>query len=387
VVFVLQKQGSVDIDSFIVCIYSIGVVCIYYLEYFRVKKIIHCDADCFFAAVEMRDDPSLRSRPIAVGGSSDARGVISTCNYEARYLGVRSAMSSAMAKKLCPELLILPHRMDAYREASVQMRHIFYDYSELVEPLSLDEAYLDVSDSEHCAGSATRIAEKIRARVYDELQLTISAGVAPNKFLAKIASDWNKPNGLFVITPNVVDTFVLQLPVSKIFGVGKATAARLAEVNVKTCADLRRFSIFELKQRFGQLGVRLFELCRGIDERAVSASRRRKSLSVEHTFPQDLPNLTSCLNRLPELLQQLASRLRRLDDEYVVIKIFVKIKFADFSQTTIERSGSRLIPVEFQQLCRDAYARKASPVRLLGVGVRFVDLREDQPFYQLDLFG
>ncbi len=350
------------------------------------KKIIHCDADCFYAAVEMRDDPSLGSRPIAVGGSSDHRGVISTCNYEARQFGVRSAMSSVMAKKLCPDLLILPHRMDAYREASVQMRHIFYDYTDLVEPLSLDEAFLDVSASEHCSGSATRIAEHIRQRVHDELKLTVSAGVAPNKFLAKVASDWNKPNGLFVITPSAVDKFVLQLPVNKIFGVGKATAARLTEINVKTCADLRRFSIFELNQRFGQLGKRLYELCRGIDERTVNASRRRKSLSVENTFPQDLPNLVNCLNRLPELLQQLVSRLRRVDDDYLVIKIFVKIKFADFSQTTIERSGSRIALSEFQQLCCDAHARKELPVRLLGVGVRFVDLREDQAFYQLDLF-
>lgn len=350
------------------------------------KKIIHCDADCFFAAVEMRDDPSLRSRPIAVGGNSEQRGVISTCNYEARAFGVHSAMSSAIAKKLCPDLLILPHRMDAYKEASVQIRHIFYDYTELVEPLSLDEAFLDVTQSEHCGGSATRMAEQIRQRVYDELKLTISAGVAPNKFLAKIASDWNKPNGLFVITPAAVDSFVLQLPVNKIFGVGKATAARLADINIKTCADLRRFSVFELKQRFGQLGLRLFELCRGIDEREVNASRRRKSLSVENTFPQDLPSITSCLNHLPELLQQLASRLRRLDEDYLMVKIFVKIKFNDFSQTTIECGSSSLVIAEFQQLCRDAYARKELPVRLLGVGVRFVDLREDQPFYQLDLF-
>lgn len=351
------------------------------------KKIIHCDADCFFAAVEMRDDPSLRLRPIAVGGHTDERGVISTCNYEARNFGVRSAMSSIMAKKLCPDLIILPHRMEAYREASVQMRHIFFDYTEQVEPLSLDEAYLDVTRCELHAGSATRIAEHIRQRVSEELRLTISAGVAPNKFLAKIASDWNKPNGLFVIPPNAVDEFVLKLPVQKIFGVGKAMAARLTEINVKTCADLRRFSIFELKQRFGQLGVRLFELCRGIDEREVSGSRRRKSLSVERTYPQDLRSLTGCANHLPELLQQLASRMRRLEDGYLVVKIFVKIKFADFSVTTIERSGASLMAAEFQQLCCDAYARKELPVRLLGVGVRFVDLREDQPFYQLDLFG
>lgn len=375
----------VCIDSFIVCIYSINV---FYgcTEYF-VKKIIHCDADCFYAAVEMRDDPSLRCRPVAVGGGSEQRGVISTCNYEARRFGVRSAMSSAVAKKLCPDLIIVPHRMEAYREASVNMRHIFYQYTELVEPLSLDEAYLDVSHSEYCNGSATRIAEQIRERIYDEVKLSVSAGVAPNKFLAKVASDWNKPNGLYVITPAQVDNFVLQLPVGKIFGVGKATSSRLTDINVRTCADLRRFSVFELKQRFGQLGMRLYELCRGIDNREVSPSRRRKSLSVENTFPQDLRDMQACLNRLPELLQQLVSRLRRLDDNYAVVKLFLKIKFADFTQTTVESTGSDVVIAEFQRLCSHAYARRSSPVRLLGVGVRFVDLREDQPFYQLDLFG
>lgn len=350
------------------------------------KKIIHCDADCFFAAVEMRDDPSLRSRPIAVGGNSDQRGVISTCNYEARRFGVRSAMSSSIAKRLCPDLLILPHRMDAYREASQQMRQIFYSFTDVVEPLSLDEAFLDVTSCEGFAGSATRIAEAIRLRVKEELSLTISAGVAPNKFLAKIASDWNKPDGLFVVTPVAVDKFVEQLPVDKIFGVGKATAARLHNVGVKTCADLRPFSVFELKQKFGQLGVRLYELCRGIDNREVVASRRRKSLSVENTYPQDLPNLLACQHRLPELLQQLGSRLRRLDDGYLVVKLFVKIKFADFSSTTIERSGTELVGDVFHQLCTEAFARKQLPVRLLGVGVRFVDLRDDEGFTQLDLF-
>lgn len=351
-----------------------------------VKKIIHCDADCFFAAVEMRDDPSLRGRPIAVGGNSDSRGVISTCNYEARQFGVRSAMPSAQAKKRCPDLLILPHRMDAYREASMQMRRIFYDYTELVEPLSLDEAYLDVSDSAHFSGSATRIAEAIRQRVRDELHLTVSAGVAPNKFLAKIASDWKKPDGLFVITPVEVDEFVQGLPVSKIFGVGKATAARLSEQSINTCLDLRAYSVFELQQRFGQLGVRLFELSRGIDTREVIPSRRRKSLSVENTYAQDLPDLASCLRCLPELLMQLAGRLRRIDEDYVVVKVFVKIKFADFTSTTIERTETELVPELFTQLCTEAHARKNMPVRLLGVGVRFVDLRDDRGILQLDLF-
>lgn len=351
-----------------------------------VRKIIHCDADCFFAAVEMRDDPSLRFRPIAVGGHSNQRGVISTCNYEARHYGVRSAMSSALAMKLCPDLIILPHRMEAYRAASLQMRHIFYEYTDLVEPLSLDEAFLDVSNSEHCRGSATQIAELIRQRIYDEVKIRVSAGVAPNKFLAKIASDWNKPNGLFVITPSEVDKFVLQLPVSKIFGVGKATEARLANINIATCADVQQLSIFELKQHFGQLGVRLYELSRGQDEREVSVGRRRKSLSVENTFAQDLPDLNSCLSHLPELIQELSGRLGRLESGYRVTKIFVKIKFSDFTVTTIERSGSLMTMAELQPLCLEAYQRQAAPVRLLGVGVRFVDLREDQSFYQLDLF-
>jgi DNA polymerase IV len=352
-----------------------------------VKKIIHCDADCFFAAIEVRDDPSLRFHPVAVGGDIEGRGVISTCNYEARLYGVHSAMSSAMAKKRCPDLIILPHRMEAYRKASLQMRHIFYEFTELVEPLSLDEAFLDDSNSEYLSGSATRIADAIRRRIFEDIQLTVSAGVAPNKFLAKVASDWNKPDGLFVITPGDVDDFVRQLPVTKIFGVGKATATRLKDMSISTCADLQCFSIFELKQRFGQLGIRLYELCRGVDARDVQAARRRKSLSVEHTFPQDLPCLSHCLDRLPGLLRELAMRLKGLENDYAVIKYFVKIKFTDFTTTTTERSGAIFTLLEFQQLCRDAYARQEKPVRLLGVGVRFVDLREDQPFYQLDLFG
>ncbi|WP_286805829.1 DNA polymerase IV [Marinimicrobium sp. UBA4209] len=351
------------------------------------RKIIHCDADCFFAAIEMRDDPSLRHRPIAVGGSSDRRGVISTCNYEARRYGVRSAMASAYAKRLCPDLLIVPHRMDAYREASLQMRHVFYDFSERVEPLSLDEAYLDVTDSEHCQGSATRIAEAIRERVHDALGITISAGVAPNKFLAKVASDWRKPDGLYVVPPTQVDEFVRALPVERVPGVGRATAQKLSQMGVATCGDLQAFDVFELSERFGAFGVRLHHLCHGRDERAVTVSRRRKSLSVEHTFAQDLPDLEHCLGQLPGLLQSLALRLRRVDGDYRVVKRFVKLKFEDFTSTTLERAGTDVNQAAYRALCEEAFVRGDRPVRLLGVGVRFVDLREDQAFYQLDLFS
>lgn len=350
------------------------------------RKIIHLDADCFFAAIEMRDDPSLINRPIAVGGRSELRGVISTCNYEARRYGVHSAMPTRTAKRLCPDLLVLPHRMEAYREASMQMRSIFYEFTELVEPLSLDEAFLDVSDSEFHQGSATLIAKEIRARIQRDVGITVSAGIAPNKFLAKIASDWNKPNGQFVITPAKVAEFVAQLPVKKIYGVGKAMAARLAESSIFTCSDLHKFSVFELTQRYGQMGTRLYHLSRGVDNRAVNVDRRRKSLSVENTFAQDLASATNCLNEIPALCQQLAIRLRRVDDDYKIIKLFVKIKFNDFSITTIERSATTVSLDELNNLCIEAYNRKNMPVRLLGVGVRFIDLREGNEFLQLPLF-
>ncbi|MGD8175519.1 DNA polymerase IV [Marinimicrobium sp. ARAG 43.8] len=350
------------------------------------RKIIHCDADCFFAAIEMRDDPSLRHRPMAVGGGADRRGVISTCNYEARRYGVRSAMASAYAKRLCPDLLIVPHRMEAYREASLTMRHVFYDFSDRVEPLSLDEAYLDVTDSDHCQGSATRMAEAIRERIRETLGITVSAGVAPNKFLAKVASDWRKPDGLFVVTPDQVADFVRTLPVTRVPGVGRATAQRLAELGVKTCGDLRAFDVFALSERFGAFGARLHHLSHGRDEREVTVSRRRKSLSVEHTFAQDLPDLPHCLGQIPGLLQSLGLRLRRVDGDYRVVKTFVKLKFDDFTATTLERAGTSINAAVYRGLCEEAFARGNRPVRLLGLGVRFVDLREDQAFFQLDLF-
>lgn len=334
----------------------------------------------------MRDDPSLRYRPIAVGGSSDHRGVISTCNYEARRFGVHSAMPSSTARRLCPDLIILPHRMEVYKDVSLKMRHIFYDYTELVEPLSLDEAFLDVSDSTLQRESATLIARDIRQRIKSELGITVSAGIAPNKFLAKVASDWNKPDGQFVLPPADIEAFVAKLPVKKIYGVGKAMATRLAELNVATCGDLQKFTIFELSQRFGQMGARLYNLSRGLDERAVTVGRRRKSLSVENTYSQDLVNVEQCLRQLPTLAQQLALRLRRVDEDYKVVKLFVKIKFSDFTTTTIERSASTVTLSELNSLCVEALARAQIPVRLLGVGVRFVDLREDSAFFQLDLF-
>lgn len=349
------------------------------------RKIIHVDCDCFYAAIEMRDDPSLAGKPLAVGGAADRRGVIATCNYEARAYGVRSAMASGHALKLCPDLLIVKPRMEAYKAVSREIQAIFREYTELIEPLSLDEAYLDVSDSPHFAGSATRIAQDIRRRVSQELHITVSAGVAPNKFLAKIASDWKKPNGLFVITPDRVEAFVAALPVSKLHGVGKVTADKLARRGIRTCADLREWQRLSLAKEFGSFGERLWGLARGIDERAVQTDSRRQSVSVETTYDQDLPDLPACLGQLPQLLDELERRMARLDASYRPDKPFVKIKFHDFTQTTLEQAGAGRDLDGYRLLLSAAFTRGNKPVRLLGVGVRLHDLRGRHE--QLELFA
>ena len=351
------------------------------------RKIIHCDCDCFYAAVEMRDDPSLVNLPIAIGGKSDRRGVIATCNYKARQFGVRSAMPTGQALKLCPDLVVIPGTMAKYREAAQQIRQIFYRYTDKVEPLSLDEAYLDVTDCTECQGSATLIAEEIRRVIAAEVGVTASAGIAPNKFLAKVASDLNKPDGQFVITPANVDSFVEKLEVKRIYGVGKVTNEKLRRLGIVTCGDLQQRSLVELVDKFGVFGKRLHDLSFGRDEREVNANSRRKSLSVEHTYSDDLQDIVACKGKLADLLIELRSRLRRIDSDYLVTKQFIKMKFNDFSATTVERQMVAGLPAEsFDYLCDQAWERGGRPVRLLGIGVRFVDTREQQRATQLELF-
>lgn len=352
----------------------------------RQRKIIHCDCDCFYAAVEIRDDPRLAGLPLAVGGRSERRGVITTCSYEAREFGVRSAMATATAKRLCPDLVLIPPNMEKYREVSQQVRKIFFDYTDLVEPLSLDEAFLDVSDATQYRGSATLIAEEIRRRVREEVGITVSAGVAPNKFLAKIGSDWNKPDGLWVIRPEQVDEFVSVLPVEKLSGVGKVTAKKLHGLGIKTCSDLRTHSMIELVEHFGRFGKRLFELSHGRDNRPVKVSHRRKSLSVERTFAEDLSDIDQCLQALSSLLLNLNERLQKVDDSYLVTKQVIKLKFNDFTLTTMECGAKSVRLSTFQSLCRQAFERGNRPVRLIGLGVRFVDLMGNDNPYQLSLF-
>ncbi|MEZ0123183.1 MAG: DNA polymerase IV [Candidatus Reddybacter sp.] len=350
------------------------------------RKIIHCDCDCFYAAVEMRDDPSLATLPIAVGGSAERRGVVATCNYAAREYGIHSAMATARAMRLCPGLIVVPPNFTKYREIALQIREIFTDFTELVEPLSLDEAFLDVSASELYQGSATLMAEAIRARIKNEIGIVVSAGVAPSKFLAKIASDWRKPDGLFVITPAQVDGFVLALPVGKLFGVGKVTEKKLHQLAINTCGDLRQLSLLKLTEHFGVLGKRLFELSRGIDNRPVRVDRRRKSLSVETTFVDDLPDVAACIARLSDLLQQLQTRYQNIDDSYQVSRHYLKMRFSDFTSTTVERELPDGITLEgYQGLCEQAWWRGEQGVRLLGIGLRFIDSTHDQAGHQYSL--
>ncbi|QSX29131.1 MULTISPECIES: DNA polymerase IV [Shewanella] len=334
------------------------------------KKIIHIDMDCFFAAVEMRDFPEYRDKPLAVGGASERRGVISTCNYEARRFGVRSAMATAYAMRLCPDLILVPGRMEVYKQVSQQIRAIFDRYSDLIEPLSLDEAYLDVSDCQLHQGSATLIAEAIRADILAETGLTASAGVAPVKFLAKVASDLNKPNGQYVITPAAVAGFVSGLSLGKIPGVGKVTQEKLKTLGLETCAQVQACSPAMLAQHFGKFGAVLWERAHGRDERGISPHRERKSVGVETTLAKDIHSEADCLQVMASLIPELNRRIGRSGSARRIHKLVVKLKFSDFRQTTIEQRADEPSVKLYQALLSQALTRaEGRGIRLVGIAV------------------
>ena len=352
----------------------------------RQRKIIHCDCDCFYAAVEERDDHNLRGRPVAVGGGSDRRGVLCTANYEARKYGVHAAMPTGQAMRLCPDLIVIPPNMDKYKVVAGQVRRVFERYTDLIEPLSLDEAYLDVSESDQFHGSGTLIAQAIREEVRDDIGIAISAGVAPNKFIAKIASDWNKPDGLFVVRPDQVDDFVLSLPVKKIHGVGAVTAKKLTELGLYTCRDVRAYDRLALVQQFGRFGEQLYRYAHGEDDRSVNNSRVRKSVSVESTFNIDISGEEACHKKLQELIPRLEQRLAAMNPKRRVVGQFVKLKTNEFQQTTVDKQVDGGLSVElFTELLQEANSRFNKPIRLLGVGVRFPAIRGDVRQLMLDL--
>jgi DNA polymerase-4 len=345
------------------------------------RAIIHLDMDCFYAAIEVRDRPSLRGKPVGVGGARDRRGVLTTCNYEARKFGVRSAMPTFMALQRCPDLIVLPTRFDVYRREAEAIRGILHRFTSMIEPLSLDEAYLDVTGH---PGAPGPLAQVIRGTIFRKTKLTSSAGVGPNKLIAKIASEINKPNGQFEVKPEQVHEFMQDLPVRKIWGIGKKSERKLEELGVKTCGDLQRFSHLELVDLFGKFGLDLYDLCRGIDYRPVEPDRPRKSLSTEETFTIDLTTLEQCEQKLEELFQDLIADLAQKESTRQITKIFVKLKFNDFTRTTAERAGLAPALQDFKGLLTEAFARIEKPVRLVGIGVRFAEATTENT--QMDLW-
>src|SRR6266478_6663495 len=340
----------------------------------QLRAIIHLDMDCFYAAIEVRDRPSLRGKPVGVGGARDRCGVLTTCNYEARAFGVRSAMPTFMALQRCPNLIVLPTRFDVYRKEAGIVREIMHRFTPLVETLSLDEAYLDVTANPRPPGP---LAREIRDLISKETKLTASAGVGPNKLVAKIASEINKPNGQYEVKPEKVPEFMEPLPVRKLWGIGAVTEEKLARTGVATCGEMQRLSRPELHELFGKFGSELYDLCRGLDDRPVEPNRERKSLSNEETFPADLETLAECEEKLPELFEELMADLAQKESTRTVTKIFVKLKFADFTRTTVERAG--LLPTleQFRSLLHEAFARTGKRIRLIGIGVRFAAIEPE----------
>ena len=346
---------------------------------FNHKKIIHVDMDCFYASVEIRDNPQYINKPVAVAGSSESRGVVTTCNYIARRFGVKSAMPSVTAKRLCPDIIFLPVNMHKYKDVSQEIHKIFKCYTKIIEPVSLDEAYLDVTDSKYCDGDPEKMALQIRQKILEDLGITASAGISSNKLLAKIASDWNKPNGQFSVSDNDVDKFILKIPVRNIHGVGKKTEMVLKSKKINTCEDLQKFKKYDLINMLGNYGDTLYQLCRGIDKREVKSNRIRKSLSVEDTFEKDLKDFELCSTELSILYKEL---LKRIDDgNYKNKKIkscFIKIKYNDFKLTSSQISCTSLNFNIFLKLLTQNNIYKNKPIRLLGLGINFDNTDNNQ---------
>ena len=334
------------------------------------RKIIHVDMDAFYASVEQLDNPELRGKPLAVGGS-EHRGVVSAASYEARKFGVRSALSGTLAKKYCPELIFVRPRFDRYKEISNKIRNIFHDYTDLVEPLSLDEAYLDVTVNKKGNPSASLIAQEIRKRIYDEIGLTASAGISINKFVAKVASDYNKPNGQKTIGPEEVIPFLEQLPIRKFYGVGKVTTEKMHQLGIFTGLDLKNKSLEFLEKHFGKSGTFYYHVVRGIHNGQVRSNHIAKSVAAEHTFNENLTSEIFMLEKLERIAAELERRLKKHNISGKTVTL--KIKYSDFSQQTRSKtlpyfiSDKALMLETAKELLFQE--RMKESVRLLGISL------------------
>lgn len=334
----------------------------------QVRKIIHIDMDAFYASVEQRDNPALKGKPVAVGGDYP-RGVIAAASYEARRFGVHSAMSSVIARQKCPGLIIIHPRFDLYRSISEQIREIFLEYTDLVEPLSLDEAFLDVSENKKHNQSATLIAREIKQKIFDKTGLTASAGVSVNKFLAKIASDYQKPDGLYVIKPDEAEKFIEKLPIEKFYGVGKVTSQKMHKLGINSGHDLKRFDADVLIREFGKIGLFYHDIARGIDTRPVEPEKERKSVGVERTFDTDLVKMYEIHKELSELVKILTERL--LSSGFTGRTLTLKVKFDNFQQITRSKSLNNVIE---HNIIYELSVELISTVNLANRGVRLLGL-------------
>lgn len=335
------------------------------------RKIIHVDMDAFFASVEQRDQPEYQGKPLIVGGQPNSRGVVAACSYEARKFGIHSAMPCSRAYRLCPQAIFVPPRFEAYREVSQQIREIFWQYATQVEPLSLDEAYLDVTYTADFDGSATRIAQAIKAEILAKTQLNASAGVSYNKFLAKIASDMDKPNGLYVIKPDQGLAFVADLPIGKFHGIGPATEAKMQKLGIQTGVDLRQKTLVELVERFGKSGQYYYNIARAIDERPVRSTRVRKSLGKETTFAEDILSIQLLTETLNGLAEQVLTKLS--EQELQAKTITLKVKYANFQQVTRAQSVDTTLEINavkrwIPQLLKRTKAGEQA-IRLVGLSL------------------
>lgn len=352
------------------------------------RKIIHIDMDSFFASVEQRDHPELRGKPIAVGGDSE-RGVVATASYEARKFGIHSAMSMSRAKTLCKDLIVVQGNHHKYKEVSLQMREIFHEYTDLIEPLSLDEAFLDVTVNKPGIELAVDIAQEIKQKIQERLQLTASAGVSYNKLLAKIASDWRKPNGLTTIHPDRAQDFIDQLRVEKIWGVGPKTADTMHKMGIFTGADLRKVSQDRLTQVFGKTGILFYQFARGIDERPVIVDYERKSVGCERTFEKDIRTKTALTIELYHAVLELEERLNR--SKFKGTTLTLKLKYENFEQHTHSITSDRILLTKKDILPLAKKLLKDAPlenhyVRLLGLSVSNpIHHKSQQKWIELEL--